>query len=319
MNGRLFNSLVGHNYIFWDGIYYIPLELCILQAAPGVHFRVFTDSQAAMNRLLDDRPGPGQQMAIRGIIGATRAYQQGADISIHWVPGHAGVVGNEIADQWAVDAATRELRASGGSRSGLLRPAPSATAMSGSFLKATLRRRAIGSWRDETIRRGTGRRPYRIPGVGEVPRIPGALRRARKELASRFFQLASGHAMITPFLKENFGWVESDQCWWCDGGRQSREHLFKECRTWKVQIKELWKKVGEVSGEAENRTGRDRPRKGGKGFGLGTYAGKVGPGNCPMGKLFSEPLFTDAVLEFLVKTDVGKIKKGVIVRGEIVE
>ena len=125
--------------------------------------------------------------------------------------------------------------------------------------------------------------------------------------------------MIAPFLKEKFGWVESDQCWWCDSGRQSREHLFKECRTWKEQIRELWKKVGEVSGEAGNKTGRDRPRRGGKGFGLGTYVGKVGPGNCSMGKLFSEPLFTEAVLEFLEKTDVGKIKKGVIVRGEVVE
>ena len=33
----------------------------------------------------------------------------------------------------------------------------------------------------------------------------------------------------------------------------------------------------------------------------------------------SESLFTEAVLEFLEKTDVGKIKKGVIVRGEMVE
>ena len=58
------------------------IELCVLRAAPGVHFRIFTDSQAAMSRLLSDRPGPGQQMAIRGIIGATRTYQQGASISI---------------------------------------------------------------------------------------------------------------------------------------------------------------------------------------------------------------------------------------------
>ena len=67
------------------------------------------------------------------------------------------------------------------------------------------------------------------------------------------------------------------------------------------------------------KTGRDRPRRGGKGFGLGATAGKVGPGNCSMGKLFSESRFTEAVLEFLEKTDVGKIKKGVIIRGEVVE
>ena len=124
--------------------------------------------------------------------------------------------------------------------------------------------------------------------------------------------------MIAPFLKEKFGWVESDQCWWCDSGRQSREHLFKECWTWKEQIRELWKKVGEISRETVKKTGRDRPRRGGKGFGLGATAGKVGPGNCSMGKLFGESRFTEAVLEFLEKTDVGKVKMGVIIRGEVV-
>ena len=173
-----------------------------------------------MKRILNDSPGPGQQMATRGIIRAMRTYQRGASISISWVPGHAGVVGNEIADQWAVDAATREMKISSGEGTGLTRPHPDTTTMSRSFLKATLRRKAINGWRDEIIRRGKSRRPYRIPKEGEVPRIPKALQKVRKDLAARFFQLASGHAMIAPFLKEKFGWVESDQCWWCCCGRQ---------------------------------------------------------------------------------------------------
>lgn len=194
------------------------IELCITRAAPGVSF---TDSQAAMNQLLDDRPGPGQLMAIRGIIGATRIHQQGADISVHWAPGHAGVVGNEIADQWAMDAASRELRTRNRPRSDIGQSSSSTSTASGSYLKAAQRHRAVCSWRDEIIKRGAGRRPHRVLRVGEVPRIPAALRGARKELASRFFQLASGHAMIAPFLREKFGWVESDQCWWCSSGRQS--------------------------------------------------------------------------------------------------
>ena len=292
------------------------IELFFLRAAPGIHFRIFTDSQAAMRRVLDDRPGPGQQMAIRGIIGAMKTYQRGASISVDWVPGHAGVVGNEIADQWAADAAAREFRISSGVLSNSVRLGPSTSEVSRSFLRATLRHRAISSWGDEIIKRGRGGRPYRVPRAGEVPRIPTALQKVRKELASRFFQLASGHAMIAPFLKEKFGWVESDQCWWCGSGRQSREHLFKECRTWKEQIRKLWKKIGKISGEAGDKT---RPRRGGKGFGIGSSGGKVGPGNCSMRRLFSETQFTGAVLEFLEETDVGKVKKGVIVRGEVVE
>ena len=76
---------------------------------------------------------------------------------------------------------------------------------------------------------------------------PRELQRAPTELASRFFQLASGHAMIAPFLKEKFGWIRSDVCWWCESGRQTREHLFKECLAWKEEIRELWKEMGEAT------------------------------------------------------------------------
>ena len=47
--------------------------------------------------------------------------------------------------------------------------------------------------------------------------------------------------------------------------------------------------------------------------------GKVRPGNCSIGRLFSDPRFTEAILDFLRETDVGKVKKGVIVRGVAVE
>ena len=58
--------------------------------------------------------------------------------------------------------------------------------------------------------------------------------------------------MTAPFLRDKFKWVDSDQCWWCSSGRQSREHLFKECRAWKNEIRKLWKEVGEISSAAKN-------------------------------------------------------------------
>ena len=75
----------------------------------GSAFNIFTDSQAEMTRLQDDRPGPGQRAASGGILIAREAYRRGASITISWVPGHAGVPGNEVADQWAVEAAMREM------------------------------------------------------------------------------------------------------------------------------------------------------------------------------------------------------------------
>ena len=258
------------------------------------------------------------QAALQTLVGATKTYQRGASITISWVPGHVGVIGNEVAGRWAVDAATREMRAckGRGTSQAILRPD---RMVSGTFLKTTLRRRAVSAWRDGIIQRGRGGRPYRNPGEGEVPRIPRLLRGTNRELASRFSQLASGHAMIAPFLREKFGWVESDLCWWCCSDRQNREHLFKECRTWKEEIRLLWKKVGDISGEAGIGAERTRKRKRNKGFMLGSTRGRIGPGSCSIGRLFSDSRFTEGVLEFLASTGVGKVKKGVNVRGEAVE
>ena len=146
--------------------------MCFLQAAPGVHFRIFTDSQAAMRRISDDRPGPGQAMAIRGIIGAMKTHQQRANISVHWVPGHTGVAGNEVADQWAAEAAARELKTSRGAQPGLVRPDHGTATMGRSFLRATLRRRAIDSWREGIIRKRRGKGPYCKPGPRNEGRGP---------------------------------------------------------------------------------------------------------------------------------------------------
>ena len=179
-----------------------------------------------MERLRTDRAGPGQGMAIKGIRLATEAIKRGAAITIRWVPGHARVPGNEVADQWASEAATREHKYRMGR--GVLN-LPTTSQASRTSLKTVLKKKATVKWRSEVVERCKGRKAFHIPGGDRAPGIPEELRRAPKEVASRSFQLASGHAMIAPFLKDKFGWLDSDMCWWCGGGRQSREHLFKEC------------------------------------------------------------------------------------------
>ena len=162
----------------------------------------------------------------------SESYRRQATLSIRWVPRHAGVRGNEIADMWATDAPARaEKTGTGSSKVGRSTGLASLQGMrSMTFFRTQLRRKAAAEWREEIIRRSQGGRSFLVPGVGTQPRIPSGLRQVPKELASLFFQLSSGHAMIVPFLKEGSGWVESDGCWWYGGGRQTREHLFKGCR-----------------------------------------------------------------------------------------
>ena len=99
----------------------------------------------------------------------------------------------------------------------------------------------------------------------------------------------SGHALTASFVKEKFGWLESDTSWWCGSARQSREHLFKECLAWKKEINELWKKVGEAPGVAGGREGMIAGvYRGEKGFLLGGNRTVTGPGNTSIRELFSD-------------------------------
>ena len=101
-------------------------------------------------------------------------------------------------------------------------------------------------------RTGNPRRKYRAPrGKGLRRRL---LRRAPKPTAGRCYQLLSGHAAIGPYLEDNIRKTDDDRCWWCGGGkRQTRHHLFTECRAWMPQIRRLWKGIGKAHGRKHPR------------------------------------------------------------------
>ena len=96
------------------------------------------------------------------------------------------------------------------------------------------------------------RRPVRLERRYVPPGGTGfrkrALRRVRKSTAQRYYQLLSGHAATGAFLHERMSGPQrlmTSDCWWCNcGKRQSRHHLFTECREWTPQIRELWRRVG---------------------------------------------------------------------------
>ena len=81
-------------------------------------------------------------------------------------------------------------------------------------------------------------RKYRPPpGKGLRRR---QLRRTRKAVAGRHFQLLLEGAAIGPYLKDKIRKTDSDKCWWCNGGKQqTRHHLFTQCRVWAFPAREM--------------------------------------------------------------------------------
>ena len=85
----------------------------------------------------------------------------------------------------------------------------------------------------------TSKTKYRMP---KSQKPDGAVADSTKRLASRYYQLKTGHARTGQYL--HWAKVRPDaQCWWCKCPSQTRDHLFKVCPEWKVQQKILWAEV----------------------------------------------------------------------------
>ena len=214
-------------------------------------------------------------MAIKAIATAKAISQRGNRITLRWTPSHEGVIGNERADRTAKQAA--EGRESEADQEYLREASLSHLAR----VTTETRAKATAEW----IRTHCGRkRRYRPPRGGKMRKELG---KAPKELASRFYQLMTGHAATAEHLSR-VGQASSDSCFWCGSKeRQTRHHLFVKCRRWGPEIKELWQRVRADTGEG----GAPSIRK--------LFGGKN----------------EKAILDFLKKTKVGKMPSRVLLAG----
>jgi len=220
------------------------LELAAQRSRTPERVTIFSDAQAAIRRMASDEPGPGQQYALqaRKHIATLRRARKGIVIEIRWCPAHKGVAGNAKADEWAKMAAgqpnTRGVEwLSSSGRTEVRAALPRSLAS----LKREISEK---KWAESRQRAGgrTSKTKYRMP---ESQKPDGAVADNTKRLASRYYQLKTGHARTGQYL--HWAKVRPDaQCWWCKCPSQTRDHLFKVCPKWKMQQKILWAEVQKI-------------------------------------------------------------------------
>jgi len=81
------------------------------------------------------------------------------------------------------------------------------------------------------------------------------------------------------------------KCWWCGHEYQTRDHLFKWCKRWKQEQKRLW--IDRQEGE-NGYEGIEKVMK----------KPKI---SLPKSLVFAEEKCSQALLDFLFYTDVGRI------------
>ena len=161
---------------------------------------ICSDSQAALAALDNRLTGSSSDMgAVRQRLRLVRC-----SVFFQWVPGHCGLLGNELADQAAREAAT--------DRSGRYPPLPVSFASAKAFV-----RRAI---RDSPLERPLVKEVY---SRGRI--TPLSSRKAEVIVA----RLRSGHSTILAEYRARFGLGGSSTCPHCGDGDESLEHWFRQC------------------------------------------------------------------------------------------
>ena len=243
---------------------------------------IFTDAQAAIKRMISDEPGPGQKYALeaREHIAALRSVVPDIIIEVRWCPAHKGMEGNEKADEWAkLVAEEPDAREVEGLEWFTYSDRPEERSMPLPRSLANIKREiSEKKWAEARQWAGnrTSKTKYRMP---TSQRPDGTVAGSAKWLAERFYQLKTGHCRTGEYLH----WTKSRptaQCWWCPHPRQTREHLLKGCPKWRKQQRTLWKEVRKETGKG---------RRWWKAH-----------------KLFADRRCSQAVLNFLSSTEVGK-------------
>jgi len=171
-----------------------------------------TDDQAAVRRMASEEPGPSQMYALQARKHTAVLRRARPDIiEIRWCPAHKGAPGNEKADERAKLAA-EELEARGVKCLGYSdRVGARAMTLPRSF--AHVKREITEKWAEAWWWAGgrTSKQKYRMLNR---QKLDGVVADSSKRLASRFYQMKTGHCLAGHYLN----WTKSRptaEYWWC--------------------------------------------------------------------------------------------------------
>jgi ribonuclease HI len=188
---------------------------------PAVAF--CTDSLSVLLRL-KGHPGREDSAVLDEIRVLARRLSRKVAVHLVWVPGHAGVPGNERVDALAKDAANLPQAES---------PIPLACA------KARLRALSVQSWRD-----GLRRDWHYSATGGRPPKVDASLSRLE---ARTLAQLRTGHCHLLKAYQHRIGVADDPTCPNCGDGPEDANHLLATCAAWAVQRQESFGSEDEVT------------------------------------------------------------------------
>lgn len=195
------------------------------------NYTIISDSQSAIKAIANPSNKPGQAIVHRILDRISTFRDRRIKLRLHWIPGHAGIEGNELADRLAKQAVTSEKQ----HRFGRLV----------STSKRTARRKIQEEWQEEWKTSPKGQHLKRIDDslpARRAFRIYGQLTRHRTYL---MIQMRTGHSWLAPHSRR-FKFTDDDRC--VCGAIETVVHVLVDCpRLWEAR-RELRTQVGGTLG-----------------------------------------------------------------------
>jgi len=193
--------LPGNHDVSWV----VRTQICLVPVRKSRSHHTSAPQLGTNRRMASDEPGPGQRCALqaRKHIATLRRARPGIAIESRWCPALKGVAGNEKADEWAKIAAGEPNTRGVEWLSSLGQTEVRAASLPRSL--ANLKREISEKKWAEARQWAGGRiskKKYRLP---ESRRPDGAVAGSTKRLASRFYQLKTGHCLTGQYLN----WTKS--------------------------------------------------------------------------------------------------------------
>jgi len=196
---------------------------------------IFSDSQAAIQRLLNTKPGSGHHLTVKCHSLLHILKSQGFTTHIHWIPSHRDIIDNEKADIAAHKGAEQKVKLH------------SERFTSISYMKGLIKAKALASWENHWNLAKKGH-TYTHMEVKPHWNQNKHLKNINRLQFSTFTQMKLGHGYFKFYLNRLPDY-DSDKCHWSCQQRQTPEHLLTTCHHFRHEQLVLRRKLEDLPPE----------------------------------------------------------------------